>query len=94
MKAHIGADAASGMAHRVAATATDIEKAGELERKDARMVYEGNGYRGLENRPETRLSGIECRINEKKGADREREKENCGDPMGHLEYPGGQTGII
>jgi IS5 family transposase len=34
------------------------------------------------------LCGVECRINGKKGADRKREKEICGDPMGHLEYLG------
>jgi IS5 family transposase len=32
--------------------------------------------------------GVECRINEKKGAGRKREKEACGDPMNHLEYIG------
>jgi IS5 family transposase len=93
MKAHTGADAASGLAHHAEATAAnaaDIEKAAELLRKDDRAVYGDSGYQGLEKRPEMRedghLSGVECRINRKKGADRKREKEICGDPMGHLEY--------
>jgi IS5 family transposase len=93
MKGHIGVDAAGGMAHRVVATAAneaDKEKAGELIRKEDDVEYGDNGYQGLENRPEMRedgqLSGVECRINGKKGADRRREKEICGDPMSHLEY--------
>jgi IS5 family transposase len=91
MKAHTGVDATSGMAHSVAATAAnvaDIEKAGELIRKDDDVVYGDNGYQGLENCPEIQMIGAECRINKKKGADRKREKEICGDPMGHLEYTG------
>jgi IS5 family transposase len=99
MKAHIGAGAASGMARSVAATAAnvaDIEKAAELLRKDDRVAYGDSGYRGLEKRPEMRedgrLSGVECRINRKKGADRKREKEVRGDPVGHLEYIGEPNG--
>jgi IS5 family transposase len=95
MKAHIGVDAASGLAHSVEATAAnaaDIEKAADLVRKDDRVVYGDNGYQGLENRPEMRedecLRGVECRINRKKGADRKREIEVCCNPIGHLEYIG------
>jgi IS5 family transposase len=39
-------------------------------------------------REDGQRSGVECRINKKKGADRKREKEVCGDPVGHLEYIG------
>jgi IS5 family transposase len=87
-KAYTGAGAASGMAHSAAANAADIEKAAELIRKDDDAVYGDSGYRGLEKRPEIQVSGVECRINRKKGADRKREKEADGNPMGHLEYTG------
>jgi IS5 family transposase len=52
------------------------------------VAYGDSGYQGLENRPEIQMTGVECRINRKKGADRKREKEVCGDPVGHLEYLG------
>jgi IS5 family transposase len=52
------------------------------------VVYGDSGYQGLEKRPEIQESGVECRINKKKGAVRKREKEVCGDPTGHLEYLG------
>jgi IS5 family transposase len=83
---HFGMKAHSVVA--TAANAADIEKAGELIRKDDDVAYGDNGYQGLENRPEIQASGAECRINKKKGADRKREKEVCGNPMGHLEYTG------
>jgi IS5 family transposase len=85
MKAHTGVGAASGMAHSVVAT---VANAAELIRKDDDAVYGDSGYQGLENRPEIQMTGAECRINEKKGADRKGEKEVCGDPVGHLEYLG------
>jgi IS5 family transposase len=51
-----------------------------------------NRYQGLGKRPEMQedeqKAGIDCRINEKKGAGRKREKEIYTDPMNHLEYLG------
>jgi IS5 family transposase len=95
MKAHIGAGAASGMVHSVAATAAnvaDIEKGAELIREDDGVVYGDNGYQGLGKRPEIQEDEqkveIDYRINEKKGAGWKREKEICANPMNHLEYLG------
>jgi hypothetical protein len=39
-------------------------------------------------REDGHLSGTECRINKKKGADRKREKEACGDPVNHFDHTG------
>jgi hypothetical protein len=51
-------------------------------------MYGDNGYQGLGKRPEIQGDeqkvGTGCRINEKKGAGRKREKEIYADPMDHL----------
>jgi IS5 family transposase len=91
----VGVDAANGTAHSAETTAAnvaDTDKAAELLREDSQVMYGDNGYQGIERRPDTQgngqLPGTGCRINRKKGADRKREKEICGDALKHLEYRG------
>jgi IS5 family transposase len=93
MKAHIGVDGGSGMAHSVETTAanvSDIEVARKLIRGDDERVHGDAGYAGLEKREEIRsdehLSKIEYRINEKKGKRREEEKAIYKEAMKHLDY--------
>jgi IS5 family transposase len=74
MKAHIGADAGSGMAHSVetaAANAADIAAAHKLIRPDDDAVNADAGYAGIEGREEIRedehLSKAEYRVSEERG---------------------------
>jgi IS5 family transposase len=82
-----------GKVHSVVATAAnvaDIDKAAELIREDDEVACGNNGYQGLGKRlqEDEEKAGTGCRINEKKGAGRKREKEICAGPMNHLEYLG------
>ena len=93
MKAHIGADAGTGMVHSVetaAANAADIETAHKLMRDDDDVVNAGAGYGGIENRKEIQedehLSKAEYRVNKKKEADRKREAALYKEPVKHLDY--------
>jgi transposase, IS5 family len=55
MKAHIGADADSGLVHTVtttAANAHDITQASQLLHGEETDVFADSGYRGIEKRPE------------------------------------------
>jgi IS5 family transposase len=95
MKAHIGADAGSGMVHSVevsSANVSDIEMAHKLIREDDETVNADAGYVGIEKREEIKkdkhLSGIEYRVNTRKGAERKKEKEIYKEPMKHLDYIG------
>jgi IS5 family transposase len=95
MKAHVGADAGSGMVHSAetaAANASDIETARKLIREDDGAVNAGAGYAGIENRKEIcedeHLSKTDYRINKKKGAERKQEAALYKEPMKHLEYIG------
>jgi IS5 family transposase len=69
MKAHLGADAGTGYAHTVTATAAnvhDLDEAPNLVRTDDETVYADAGYQGASKRPEItedeHLSKIEWRI--------------------------------
>ena len=95
MKAHIGADAGTGMVHSASVTAANahgIQEARRLVREDDGFVNGDAGYAGIEQRGEIRkserLSGVEWRINRRKGRDRKREKELCKKAAEHLEYIG------
>ena len=95
MKAHIGADAGTGMVHRVetaAANVADIATAHKLIREDDDVVNADAGYAGIENRKEIRedehLSKVDYRVNQKKGAERKRETALYKEPMKHLDYIG------
>lgn len=66
MKAHVGVDAGSGLAHTVTATpanVADVEQAHLLLRADDRFCYADSGYTGVAKRPEVagdpRLSRVE-----------------------------------
>jgi IS5 family transposase len=93
MKAHIGADAGTGIVHSVevtAANAHDLDAASKLIRPDDGVVNGDAGYVGIEEREEIKndghLSKIEYRINKKKGADRKRHDKLLSNPMKHLDY--------
>jgi IS5 family transposase len=95
MKAHIGVDAGSGMAHSVQTTAAnvaDITVAYKLIRPDDDFVNGDAGFWGIEKRQEIRedehRSKVSYRINQKKGALRKREAAVYKEPMKHLEYIG------
>ncbi|MGN0078669.1 MAG: IS5 family transposase [Coriobacteriales bacterium] len=72
MKAHIGADAGSGIVHTVSCTAanvSDVTVAARLVRPDDEVAYADSGYTGVARRPEVAgdgaLSKIEWRVAEK-----------------------------
>jgi IS5 family transposase len=92
MKAHIGADAGSGMAHSAETAAADREAAHKLIRKDDDFANGDAGYAGIEKRKEIRedehLSKAVYRINRKKGGPRKREAAVYKEPVKHLEYIG------
>jgi IS5 family transposase len=95
MKAHIGADAGSGMVHSVevsSANVSDIEMAHKLIREDDDTVNADAGYIGIEKREEIKndkhFSEVEYRVNTRKCAVRKREKEIYKEPMKHLDYIG------
>ena len=95
MKAHIGADAGTGMVHSVSITAAnvhDINEAYKLVRADDDFVNGDAGYMGIEKRKEIiedeHLSVVKWRINLRKGRERKLEKALYQDAMNHLEYVG------
>ena len=72
MKAHIGADAGSGLVHTVAftpANTSDVSMAHALVREDDEVCYADSGYTGVAKRPEVAgndsISGIEWVVAEK-----------------------------
>jgi IS5 family transposase len=93
MKAHIGADAGTGIVHSVEVTGAnvhDLDAASKLIRPDDEVVNGDAGYAGIEEREKIkndgRLSKIDCRINKRKGADKKRHDKLPGTPMAHLDY--------
>ena len=65
MKAHIGVDAGSGLAHSVvttAATASDVTQAGALLHGAETTAWGDAGYQGVEKRLEHRDGGVEWRV--------------------------------
>ena len=74
MKAHIGADAGTGMVHTVeftAANVNDVTKASVLVRKDDEVVYADAGYTGIGKREEVvgdgNLSKVDWRVSPRPG---------------------------
>ena len=70
MKAHIGADAFSGLVRAVRVTSanvSDVEMGAELLREDDKVMRGDNGYQGIAKRPEIEdseiLSKIDFRVN-------------------------------
>ena len=93
MKAHIGADAGTGMIHSASFTGAnthDITEAGRLVRPSDEFANADAGYLGIEKREEIQndehLSKIDWRINERKGKERAREKAIYKNVMDHLDY--------
>ncbi len=70
MKAHIGVDAASGLAHSVvttAANASDVTQAGALLHGAETTAWGDAGYQGVEKRPEHRDGGVEWYVTMRPG---------------------------
>lgn len=72
MKAHIGADATSGLVHSVTGTAanvSDISQTSELLHGEEKVVHADAGYLGVEKRPEIMAghSGVEWRVAARRG---------------------------
>ena len=70
MKAHIGVDAGSGLAHSVvttAANASDVTQAGALLHGAETTAWGDAGYQGVEKRPEHRDGGVEWHVAMKPG---------------------------
>ena len=70
MKAHIGVDAGSGLAHSLtttAANARDVTQAGALLHGAETTAWGDAGYQGVERRPEHRDGGVEWRVAMKPG---------------------------
>ena len=70
MKAHIGVDAASGLAHSLtttAANASDVTQAGALLHGAETTAWGDAGYQGVEKRAEHRDGGVEWRVAMKPG---------------------------
>ena len=72
MKAHIGADAASGLVHRVVGTAanvSDLSQTPELLHGEEQVVHADAGYTGVEKRPEivAQHPGVEWRVALRRG---------------------------
>jgi IS5 family transposase len=93
MKARIGADAGTGTARGVEATAADVhdlETAQKLIRTDDDVVNGDAGYTVIEEREEIKNDGrqskIGCRINMRKGADKKRHDKLPGSPAARLDY--------
>lgn len=95
MKAHIGADAGTGMVHTVEFTAAsehDITKAAVLVRDDDEFVNADAGYVGIQKRQEVEndehLSKVEWRVSERTGKARSLERRLYKDALNHLEWVG------
>lgn len=70
MKAHIGADAHSGLVHTVVATAAhvgDVTQAHALLHGEESAVFGDAGYQGVERREENRNTEVEWRVAMKRG---------------------------
>ena len=77
MKAHIGVDAESGLAHSLATTpanASDVATAHELLHGDEEVVHGDAGYEGVGKRPENRDAEVDWRVAMKPGKRRRLDK--------------------
>jgi len=92
MKAHIGADAFSGLVHSLRVTPAnvpDVEMAAELLREDDKVMWGDNGYQGIAKRPEIMgseiLSKIDFRVNCRRSS-LPKVSEKAMDWNRHMEY--------
>lgn len=95
MKAHVGADAGTGMVHTVeftAANVSDVTEGSKLVRPDDVFVNADAGYAGIGKRKEVsedeRLSRVDWRVSPRPGKARALEAKLYGDVMEHLEWVG------
>jgi len=95
MKAHIGADAGTGMVHSLTVTAAnvaDVTEASKLVRKDDEFASLDAGYVGVEKREEVcgdeRLSAIDWRVSPRMGQRRALEDALHKNVLGHLDWVG------
>ena len=82
MKAHIGVDAESGLAHSLATTAanaSDVTRAGELLHGGEEEVWGDAGYQGVGKRPENRDAGVDWHVAMKPGKRRLLDKEGAAE---------------
>jgi len=93
MKAHIGADAGTGMVHSLtftAANVADVCEASKLVREDDGFAVLDAGYVGVEKREEAsgdeRLSAVDWRVSPRMGQRRALEDALCKDALGHLDW--------
>lgn len=88
MKAHIGADANSGLVHTVIGTAanvSDVTQAGALLHGDETDVFADAGYVGVEKREENLEVPVTWHVAMKRGARRALPKTAWGETMEWLE---------
>ena len=88
MKAHIGADAHSGLVHTVIGTAanvSDVTQAGALLHGDESDVFADAGYVGVEKREENLEVPVTWHVAMKRGARRALPKTAWGETMEWLE---------
>jgi len=88
MKAHIGADAHSGLVHTVIGTAanvSDVTQAGALLHGDETDVFADAGYVGVEKREENLEVPVTWHVAMKRGARRALPKTAWGETMEWLE---------
>ena len=92
IKAHIGVDAVSGLAHSLtttAANAGDVTQAGALLHGAETTAWGDAGYQGVEKRPEHRGGGVEWRVAMKPGRRRRggRDAQGVGAGEGGASVP-------
>ena len=82
MKAHIGVDAESGLAHSLATTAAngaDVSHAHLVLRGGEGEAWGDAGYQGVEKRPENRDAGVDWHVAMKPGKRRLLDKEGAAE---------------
>ena len=83
MKAHIGADAESGLVHTVRGTSghvSDIAEANTLLHGEESLAFGDAGYQGVEKRPETKAD-VTWHVAMRPGKRRALDKDNEADAM-------------
>lgn len=81
MKAHIGVDARSGLAHTLVTTAgnvSDVTQTHKLLHGDETMVFGDAGYQGADKRPENAAKAVTWHIAMKRGVRKAMKKNPLG----------------
>ncbi|MDZ7811554.1 MAG: IS5 family transposase [Arhodomonas sp.] len=84
MKAHIGADAATGLVHSMVATAAnaaDITQAHHLLHGEEQHAFGDSAYQGVDKRGEHRGSATQWHVAMKRGARRARRDDETGQAL-------------